>query len=424
MNTVLLCTVGGAHRPILRAIESVAPEYVCFFCTERDARTGQTGSDVQVVGEGKVIKAEPQAEKPTLPNIPTQAQLRKSRFECRVVPADSLDGAVAAMRTAVAELLGKWPGSRLIADYTGGTKTMTAALVLTAFEFNEVELQLVAGARPNLLRTADETEQTRVASVGALRLRKTLVDCLDAWTRFSYDEAAEGLAAIRAPIDTPGAETLPFATAMSKALAHWDRFDHASALRLIEPFGSRVMALYPKLLPNVKLLTKDGRGREPARLFDLWQNMQRRAAQGRYDDAVARWYRLVEWTAQWQIREHLGVETNDFPAEKLPPFVEVAADEAGKIKVPLLKSWEIVAATLGSPCDGFFDRHGGALKDLLQIRNNSILAHGFDPITEADWQRIQRWTQECFLPLLRELAWHAGRGVEIDQLPDRPPPLQ
>ena len=265
MNTVLLCTVGGAHQPILRAIESVAPEYVCFFCTERDARTGQIGSDVQVVGEGKVIKAEPQAEKPTLPNIPTQAQLRKSRFECRVVPADSLDGAVAAMRTAVAELLGKWPGSRLIADYTGGTKTMTAALVLTAFEFNEVELQLVAGARPNLLRTADETEQTRVASVGALRLRKTLVDCLDAWTRFSYDEAAEGLAAIRAPIDTPGAETLPFATAMSKALAHWDRFDHASALRLIEPFGSRVMALYPKLLPNVKLLTKDGRGREPAR---------------------------------------------------------------------------------------------------------------------------------------------------------------
>ena len=71
MSMVLLCTVGGSHEPILHAIKSVAPEYVCFFCTEGDPQIGQRGSDVQVVGEGKVIKAKPKNEKPTLPNIPT-----------------------------------------------------------------------------------------------------------------------------------------------------------------------------------------------------------------------------------------------------------------------------------------------------------------------------------------------------------------
>ena len=52
-NPNLLCTVGGVHRPILRAIESTSPRYVCFFCTDRDPGTGRPGSIVQVTGKGK-----------------------------------------------------------------------------------------------------------------------------------------------------------------------------------------------------------------------------------------------------------------------------------------------------------------------------------------------------------------------------------
>ena len=421
MSTVLLCTVGGSHQPILRAIDSVAPEYICFFCTKKNPQTGQQGSDVQIIGKGNVIKANKHDQKPTLPNIPTLAQLAESRFECQLVPADSLDGAIAVMRTVIAELLGKWRGGRLIADYTGGTKTMTAALVLTTLEFDDVELQLVAGARPDLEHTANETEQARSVSVGALRLRRAMTQYLDGWRRFSYYEAAEGLATIRASVDVPGADQLSFAMSLSRALARWDRFDHAGALRLIENFRPLVMAQYSELVPNLQLLTEDDAKGEPARLFDLWLNAQRRASQGRFDDAVARWYRLMEWTAQWQIRCQLGLSTKDFPRDQLPSGVVRPADGKPTVNVGLVDAWQIVAAKCKGPCQEFANNEASRVRGYSDKRNNSILAHGFSPVSQADWIEVENWTNDAFLPMLRKHAKKVGVTKEVGQLPTQPP---
>ena len=84
---ILLSTVGGSHQPILKAIRSITPEYVCFFCTEDNRQTGERGSLSQVTGSGNVIKANPNDDRPTLPNIPTQAGLADNRFEVRIVPS-------------------------------------------------------------------------------------------------------------------------------------------------------------------------------------------------------------------------------------------------------------------------------------------------------------------------------------------------
>lgn len=62
------------------------------------------------------------------------------------------------MRSCAAGLAERFPGARFIADYTGGTKTMTAALVCTALERDDVTLQLVSGARPDLVAVRDGTE--------------------------------------------------------------------------------------------------------------------------------------------------------------------------------------------------------------------------------------------------------------------------
>ena len=121
-DIVLLCTVGGAHQPILKAIESTKPRHVCFLCTDRDPETGKPGSIVQVLGNGAVIKARPHDEKPTLPNIPTLAGLADESFETRIVPADDLDGAYLAMRATVAELVCQHAGAQFVADYTGAPR--------------------------------------------------------------------------------------------------------------------------------------------------------------------------------------------------------------------------------------------------------------------------------------------------------------
>ena len=79
-----------------------------------------------MTGPGNVIKAHPRDDRPSLPNIPTQAELDGDWFEWRIVPADDLDGAYRAMRDAIVSLGTQFPGARFVADYTGGTKTMTA----------------------------------------------------------------------------------------------------------------------------------------------------------------------------------------------------------------------------------------------------------------------------------------------------------
>ncbi len=420
-GSILLCTVGGAHQPILEAIKSTRPCFVCFFCTDRDPETGKQGSITQVTGKGNVIKAGRNDDKPTLPNIPTQAGLAEGSFEVRTVPADDLDEACFVMRGATAELAERFPDARLIADYTGGTKTMTAALVWAALERDDVDLRLVTGARSDLVRVEDGTEQAMEASVARLRLDRAMAPYLGAWRRFAYHEAAEGLAGIRIAVNSPDKARFGLARSLSRALARWDDFDHGGALDLIELYAARVAPCSPTMLPTLRLLTADESNLrcEPARLFDLWLNAERRAAQGRFDDAVARWYRLMEWTAQWQLRTKLGADTADFRRDLLPPDVDATPREDGKIKIGLRQAWQVVKHRLSGPAQEFIDEHGQELMGLLELRNSSILAHGFQPVSKENWQRVCSWTTKSFLPVLGDLAKEAGLQKNPQQLPTK-----
>ena len=426
-NHILLCTVGGAHQPILKAIGATSPQYVCFFCTDNDPVTNKPGSSLHVTGEGAVIMAGWNDNKPTLPNIPAQAGLNHDQFETQIVPADDLDGAYFAMSNAIAGLGKKFPGVRFIADYTGGTKTMTAALVCAALERDDVELQLVAGARPNLVRVEDGTEQAMGASVDHLRLDREMKTHLRAWHRFAYQEAADGLARIRITANDPRRTQLELARDLSRALADWDNFNHELAYQRLHIYGGQVARYYPPMLPTLSLLKQAGDTRstqnDPVRLFDLYLNVERRAAQGRFDDAIARWYRLMEWTAQWELRKELKADTSDFPRELLPQDADVVPNRDGKIRLGLWQAWQVVEHRLPEPCQNFVKDHGAELRDLINMRNDSILAHGFRSVTRSDWQRVYSWTQKNFLPFLRDLADQAGlkRAREPQQLPTTPP---
>ena len=159
----------------------------------------------------------------------------------------------------------------------------------------------------------------------------------------------------------------------------------------------------------------------PARLFDLWLNAKRRAARGRYDDAVARIYRLIEWTAQWQLKSNLGVDTSDLSPSMVPAGVEPTFGQDGKIRVGLWRAWQVVHEGIAGPAADFVAGHGASLKNLLQKRNRSILAHGFDPVNREDWQEVRSWTEDRFLPTLAELASESGLRKVPPQLPTEPP---
>lgn len=76
-----------------------------------------------------------------------------------------------------------------------------------------------------------------------------------------------------------------------------------------------------------------------ATLLELWANAERRAGQGRYDDAVGRLYRAVELRAQQLVRDAYGVELGQIAPNAFPPAQGDAVrrafrepDDAGRYK--------------------------------------------------------------------------------------------
>ncbi len=424
-DTILLCTVGGSHQPILTAIRELNPAFVLFFASGRDPATGQPGSIATITGNGHPVEVRRGPEViERLPNIPTQAGLGADQCEAVEVPTDDLDQAVAAMTAAIATIAERFPQARLIADYTGGTKTMTAALVMAAIDHDRVELQLITGNRADLVRVKDGSQAGLAVSAAEIRLRRAMQAHLNAWGRFAYGEAAEGLMRLPLPRDVSLRGDLQIARSLSQAYDAWDRFDHAEASALLEVYRPRLMKdageiAVPLFQALKHLAAEDSPQHTPARLWDLWLNAQRRAAQCRYDDAVARAYRLLEWTAQWLLAGQ-GILTGDLKPEQVPASLPLTPNSKGQIQAGLRDAWELAAHHLGGDIAAFVQAERNHMLDQLTKRNNSILAHGFKPITRADWDSFGGWMESALIPLFSQQAARAGLKKLSPQLPHAP----
>lgn len=390
-----------------------------FFCTDTDPATGKPGSRVQVEGKGQCVKANPGDDKCTLPNIPTQCELATGAWEMAIVAADDLDDAYTAMRKAIAHARAAHPDARLIADYTGGTKSMSAALVLAALDEGDVTLQLVAGARADLIKVRDGTQMAAPGRVDAIRLKRDMAPFLAAWGRHAYDEAAAGLAALSAPADPRLRQAWQRARDLSDAFAAWDRFDHIAALERLGTYEAKVAPVLGRSYPDLKLLARgDGAAAEGLRIWDLWLNAQRRAVAGRYDDAVARAYRVLEWTAQWVLATRKGWKTGDLPVD-IATAAGIAPSHDGLYQAGLFPAWRLVAQNAGGPAAAFFAEQQLPMLDHIKRRNQSILAHGFTPVQRDDWHAFAVWLNGCFEPMLREELAAIRVRQPFAQLPDR-----
>jgi CRISPR-associated protein (TIGR02710 family) len=420
-DVILICTVGGSHQPILTALNECRPSHTLFVCSGTDPATGRPGSSAMVIGKDKPIEVRRGDSVERLANLPTLAGMTEGQWEYVEVPPDDLDTAVAIIIRNSLDLRRRFPGARFVADYTGGTKTMTAALVISGLELDDVELKIVTGARANLVKVHDGSQSGLSIDVEGIRMRRAMAPYLAAWGRFAYGEAAEGLAGLSAPRDPLVRAQLQISTGLSRAFDAWDRFDHRAALEHMEVYRQRIGSNAGPWLNAVKLLvaSPDDPKREPARLWDLWLNARRRATQARYDDAVARLYRLIEWTAQWLLMTK-GIRTGDVQASEIPPTMQIHPTANGKLKAGLRDAWELAAYHLDGPVRAFVEAEREHLLDHLVRRNASILAHGDRPIDRSDWNAFSQWAEAALIPLLRSEAARVGLKNLCSQLPTAP----
>jgi CRISPR-associated protein (TIGR02710 family) len=257
--------------------------------------------------------------------------------------------------------------------------------------------------------------------------------------RFDYEAARQ---AVRRVLELPN--TQPNSTRKLRrleellvALDAWDRFDHKTAVEVLLDLKDRrldSLLLFPlkrviasrswldPVVNEQKWPKMNGHGLEAVE--DLLLNAERRAAQRRYDDAVGRLYRATELTAQLLLRKGVttqvgpsGLMTDAINIELLPSDLKetyrVKEGLDGKVKLGLTASYELLAQ-LNHPIGSIWQEQKHRIVDQLKIRNNSLFAHGFQPISYPAWQSLKT-TLGGFLQVA--LTLHGNSASMTQQLP-------
>lgn len=423
--TTLVLTVGGSHQPLLRSIEQTKPDHVVFICSD-DVSGGAKGSYVQVVGDGMVNKSSFTVPQPDLPNLVVLTKLNTDQYNLVKIPnCDNLDDCYRCASTAIAERRQQHPGETIIVDYTGGTKSMTAGLVLAALDDTRCIVQLVGGTRRDRDKVVGGTEYVQaaaVADVQASRLRRLAEQFL---AHYNYAGAAElleqALQQHRTDRNQPGlSNRLQFC----RACDAWDAFDHERAQTLLSQVADE--AFPPPMKPELDglkrflgmLLSPKRHGYE--RVQDLLRNAERRAAQCRYDDAVGRTYRALEMTAQTRLLQAYDLDTKKVSVDCLPNDLREQLRPTGPtVKLSLMHAWTWLSHQPNEPLGQLFEQERSHLLNALSTRNDSLLAHGVTPVSKADHARVS----DVLVPFIDEavrLAVQAHGGRQPDPAPQLP----
>ncbi|HXG59800.1 MAG TPA: TIGR02710 family CRISPR-associated CARF protein [Planctomycetota bacterium] len=376
-----IATVGSSPEPILHALTERTPDRVVFIVSPGSRR----------VVEEKILPA-----------------LGKGvSWELLLLPdPEDLTDAVRHLR-ALTPKVTDWVSNRagVLADYTGGTKVMSAALLLAARRW-PAEFLYVGGDR----RTKDGLG---VVETGSERLyaRPNPLDAFgyqaveDAAALFNGGYVAAAGRLLRDSLKTTASQVvkrlLGAVAALAEGYAHWDAFRPADAVPRWEEY-LREAAFVGEVLHNAAEVRRKveehldhvcrlAASRErPSSDFvrDLAANAKRRFEVGRVDEAVAVCYRAIEATAQIRLEEKYGLKTSEVPLEALPESMR-AGRTGASVKLALQDAYQFLAAQ-GDELGRRFQELGlhDPKKSVLVARNQSILAHGFQPVGEETYLKL------------------------------------
>ena len=411
--TILILTVGGSHQPLLTAIQSVKPDRVVFLCSDDLGR--RKGSYRQVTGRGKVLKSHPGLKRRDLANLVTLAGMAEGSYEVvKIGNFDDLEECFVQADGVIERMRAAYPGARLLADYSGGTKCMTAGLALAALEDERCEVNLVAGARVQFSgRMLDRIQFARPAQVGEIRARKLLHQVGLSLGRYDYSGAAALLEAInRRPLGETLHRALPVAISACHAFDAWDRLAYGEARQLLTPYRQHFVDHYLVL----EALCLDSPLDRYLKVEEILLGAERRAAQGRYDDSLARLYRALEMIAQIRLGTY-GIDTASVDLSRVPEGERAGLGSQravdGKVVLNLFSAWTLLEALGDAALSNWFRQRKDQVKDFLIVRNQSILAHGTTPIDVA----VYRSQGERTIELCREAL---GRIPRSQRGPWRP----
>jgi CRISPR-associated protein (TIGR02710 family) len=390
MAKLIIISLGGSPDPLKKSITEHRPERLIFFAShESNAKLGEV---LHVEGY-KPDKIE--TEITENPN---------SLYECYKTARRCVDRAA---RSGV-------PDSEIMVDYTGGTKVMSAALLLATagctYSFN-----YVGGDT----RTKD--------GLGIVQNGHEIMYAdMNPWSAFAEEERrqvitlfnARRYASIIQILDLCKRELPPqielffkFVRHLANSFLFWDQFHHKKALDCLNK-GLTGLNEYIKYYPDdnyIRLIgelqihidylntlldaTRDMQYFDFILVKELINNARRRMDDRRFDDAAARIYRALELYGQICFEKHIGCSNDKVKPSKIPQelrdeFIRKYRDpHSDMMKLPLQATFSVLRNTGHEAGERFF-KFEDKIKNIQSARNKSILAHGVQPVTEYAAQSI------------------------------------
>jgi len=418
----LLINVGGTPAPVAYSIDLHRPEKIVFFASQTSR--GEVETKVRPLTRHCWQDQE-------ILTSPDHQDLTK----CIEVLTGELPSRLS--------LLGvDWKD--LLVDYTGGTKTMSAAVVLATIN-RPVAYSYIGGmvrTKEGLGTVLDGSEAAVFSpnpwDVLALDLRRRIA------RQFNGGHFWEAAQTATEAVEQVGERW----RCLYQGFVHlctgydqWQRFDYGKAMATfrrglagLEPLGAalRDLALV-EFLEQVKidLIRLEGikrafgasaRGEAPsdedgrALVLDLVVNAERVTRLGkRPDDGIARLYSALEKLAKVGLGLH-GIDNSKALPEQIPEALRAEFQGkylnpgSGRMQFGLGPSYGLLAE-LGDPLGERFSTRAADLEKVMKARNSSLMVHGWNPIKEQDYEKMLSICLD-FMSLSPE---------DLPQLPSFPP---
>ena len=427
----LILSVGTSYEPLVLSISLLKPEKILFLYTE------ETGKYLE-----KIVQC---------------CGLRAGDYQKTIVSETNPNDIYMEIKKAY---LAWGKPMKLYIDFTGGTKAMSAAAAMAGAMINVQLIYVGSNEYLSHFRKPKPGSETLfyitnpLEVFGDLEIEKAFI----LFSKYNYSGAREKLEELKDNIPDPNIrQQLNFAYLLANVYEMWDALDFQTAYDYIKRLNKELRRDRHThgqflMMDMIEILDKQEQILEPLNeipqlikekkqmqiltsqkhivplMFTMLQNAAIREKQEKYDMATLLLYRLLEMIEQCRLSKYnLYVSKMDYlqmkpDSDKHPEwaqldskeFLGIIKDRYGEMQTKIFgKSSNGYLAEKVSLLDGFIllaaldddigiSRKGSRveklkrIRSMVQLRNNSIFAHGLGPVGREHFKKFKEFVVDIF----------------------------